>query len=141
MTIQFKPSESLSQVNMTPMIDCVFQLLLFFMLASQFKDYEDTTNELNMPSASAAAPLIADSDTLFVDINKEGAYFIKNRQVTPDELRAELHRLAIDNRLTAQVGIRADAATPFQFVIGVVGMCQAEGITDYQTVTRQAVEE
>ncbi|NJN40101.1 MAG: biopolymer transporter ExbD [Gammaproteobacteria bacterium] len=124
---------------MTPMIDCVFQLLLFFMLVSQFREYEDSTNDLNMPSASAAAPLIADSETLFIDINREGHYFVRSRQVMPEELRGEIHRLAIDNRLTAKVGIRADATTPFQFVVAVVGMCQAEGINDYQTVTRQEV--
>ena len=136
MTIAFKPSESLSQVNMTPMIDCVFQLLLFFMLASQFKDYEDHDIPLNLPAASEARPLSEDVPITAIQVNDAGEVFIQARKLSWEELDDELHRVAADNRLTARVRLRADKNAKVASIVQVINRCIKSQIRDYTLTTQ-----
>jgi len=135
MAISFKQSDSLSQVNMTPMIDCVFQLLLFFMLASQFKDFEDKDIPLSLPSASEAQPLTAESPLTSVQVNQAGEIYMQARKLTWEELDDELHKVAANNRLTARVRISADKNAKVDAIVQVINLCIKAQIRDYTLTT------
>lgn len=136
MTVSFKPSDALSQVNMTPMIDCVFQLLLFFMLASQFKDFEDQDLSIELPSASEAAPLVAETETIYVNVNSAGEYFVRNRKLSLEELDDYLQQAAANNRLTTKVEIRGDRRVALDAVAQVLNLCAKAQITNTKIATQ-----
>ena len=65
---------------MTPMIDCVFQLLLFFLVASHFEEEAKVSGEgsleANLPEAAAAMPMVMRPRELIININARGEFYI-----------------------------------------------------------------
>jgi biopolymer transport protein ExbD len=75
MAVKIKKSDALGMLNMTPLIDVVFQLLIFFLVATRFAQ-EDRELDVTLPSASAAQPLIAEPSQLYVNIDAAGRFFV-----------------------------------------------------------------
>jgi biopolymer transport protein ExbD len=124
MAINFKQSDALSQVNMTPMIDCIFQLLLFFMLASQFKDYEDQQIDSQLATASEATAMADSANDIIVDVNHEGKYFVRAQELDLDGLAAIFERASINNRLATKVFVRADKRVAYEYVVQVENLAK-----------------
>ena len=77
-------------VNLTPMVDIVFLLVIFFLVGAQFTDRERQV-EIELPTASAtAAPLTDPPDEIVVNLDAAGQLFLADRPVTPAELEREL---------------------------------------------------
>ncbi len=72
MTVAIKKSTALGKLNLTPMIDVVFLLLIFFLVATRFEEQERELNVV-LPQASEAMPLTAKPKELFVNVDREGA--------------------------------------------------------------------
>ena len=64
MAVKIKKSSALVALNITPLIDIVFLLLIFFMVMSRFED-EDNKLDVTLPSASEAKPLISKPSEVF----------------------------------------------------------------------------
>ncbi|MBS62757.1 biopolymer transporter ExbD [Salinisphaera sp.] len=77
-------------VNLTPLIDVVFLLLIFFMVSSRFVDEKDLPLEL---PAAASAQAMAATEAVIVDIDADGVYRINGRQTQAGELIASLRAL------------------------------------------------
>ena len=75
MAVRIKKGVALSSLSLTPLIDVVFLLLIFFLVASRFAQ-EDREMDFPLPSASEAKPLIVQPRDLFVNIDKDGRVFI-----------------------------------------------------------------
>jgi biopolymer transport protein ExbD len=133
MAVQLKKGGALDVVNMTPMIDCIFQLLLFFMLAAQFKDTEPQEIPAPLPSASSAAPLTSEP-AILLDIDRDGNYSIQKHTVARQELVEVLRQAAADNRLTTKVRIRADKDGALEHAVRAMDMCKQAGL-EYTLVT------
>ena len=71
MTVKIKKGSVFELLNITPLIDVVFQLLLFFLVATRFEQ-EDRELDVKLPAASEARPLVASARTLFVNIQHPG---------------------------------------------------------------------
>src|SRR3954462_5209335 len=72
--------------NMTPMIDVVFQLIIFFLLSSHLAKQE---KELPLPLPAAASGRVEAADNrprLTVNVLADGTLLVANRAVTPDDL-------------------------------------------------------
>lgn len=134
MTVNIKKGSALDQLNMTPMIDVVFNLLIFFMVASEFAK-EDRQLDVQLPAASEAMPLTAKPKEIFVNVDSNGRFFMENRQVSEDEVDAYLQRAARDNPVNQSVIIRADKRVPLDYVVKVMNLCNRAKITDYTLTT------
>lgn len=103
-------------ITLTPLIDVVFLLLIFFMVSTTF----DKTSELQiqLPEASAK-PVEAPPKVLEVAVNAQGAYFINGQQVTGTSIDALLRALVrtVGQERDMPVILRADATTPYQAVV------------------------
>lgn len=111
-------------INITPLIDVVFILLIFFMVSTRFVDEQDLALEL--PSAGASS-MAAQSPALVVDITDDGRYRIDGASVSAAELVASMRalhaqypqrslRLRADSDARHGVVVRAmDAATQAGF--------------------------
>jgi biopolymer transport protein ExbD len=129
---------SVQDLNLTPMIDLVFNLLIFFMVTTEFAKEE---NELAvvLPAASAAMPLTAKPKEIFVNVTDKGEFFMLNKRVSEEEIETYLIRAARNNPVQQKVIIRADKRVPFASVVKVMDLCNKADIKDY-TVTTEANE-
>jgi biopolymer transport protein ExbD len=115
-------------INMTPMIDVTFQLIIFFLLSSHLAQQE-TQAELDLPSASSGRQAAADErPRLNVNVTADGSVMLGSTPTPPDEisrrLRIEHQRLGSD----LEVRIRADRGVPFRAIEPILLACADAGI-------------
>lgn len=117
-------------IDMAPMIDCVFLLLIFFLVATEF---EKTERELatQLPQASEAMPITAKPKELTVNVDKDGRIIVNRQTLTEAQLLAALQQAAANNPGRQKVIIRADRRCVWQHVVTVMDLCNKAHIRDY----------
>jgi biopolymer transport protein ExbD len=128
--------DELPSMNMTPMIDVVFLLLIFFMVGTKMSDSEREI-ALQVPVVRDAAPLIDAPSHREILVFEDGRIELDKQAVTLDELRDEL---AAAKREYADLGVivRGDAKGDFQNVATVLSACREAGIDDMGISVRVA---
>jgi biopolymer transport protein ExbD len=129
MTVVIKKSSALNKLNLTPMIDIVFQLLIFFLVATKFEE-EERDLDLQLPQASEAMARIAKPKELFVNVSHEGKIFVGGRQLTDAELLTTLRQAQANNPGRQTVIIRGDERTAWKRAVDVMNQCSKAGIRD-----------
>lgn len=127
-------SRALGSLTMTPLIDVVFLLLIFFLVSTQFAD-EEREIEMELPTASQALPLTAQPAELFVNINRDGNFFIDGQYRQEEAIEDILRQAVANNPLTQTVVIRADKRAPWQSVLTAIDLCKKSGIYNYTAIT------
>ena len=122
-------------VNFTPMIDVVFNLLLFFMVTAQVDQQQENEISMQLPSASEARPLTATPKEIFININHVGQIFVNNRAVTPAELDTFLQQSVVNNPTNQTVIIRADKRVAFDHIVTVMNACDKARLFDRKVTT------
>lgn len=130
MAIKINKGRAGELFNFTPMIDVVFNLLIFFMVSTHFAK-EEQEMLVSLPEASQAMPLTARPTEIFVNIDAQGNYFVRTQQVTSDELEAILRQAARDNPVNQAVVIRADRRADWDSIANAMKLCNLAGIRDY----------
>jgi len=118
-------------LEMTPMIDVVFLLMIFFLVASKL-DEDDRSIEVVLPQASAAKPLTSRPREFVINIDRQGRLFAGATPVSQEELALLLRQAAADNPQGQTVILRADEETAHKFVVAAMDACVQAGIEDYQ---------
>jgi biopolymer transport protein ExbD len=117
------------QLNLTPMIDVVFLLVIFFMAATKFSN-DQRDIELELPSVNAQGTQLVDAeDPLQVLVNAQGATLLDGRQLELEALTAELQRAASE-RPGVEVLLSADSSAGFESVARAMAACRAAGISN-----------
>lgn len=116
------------QMNMTPMIDCVFLLLIFFLVATRLEEHTPRI-PLRLPDVVDRGALSAAPEKVVVSVYRDGAITLDNAPVTLDQLTA---RLAAVRRQYADLGVlvRGDAKGEYQRVAEVLNACKQAGIKE-----------
>jgi biopolymer transport protein ExbD len=124
------------KIDMTPIIDCVFQLLLFFLVASRFEEESRTGTEgelaAELPSAAEAMPLVAKPREVIVNVNRQGRFIVSSQALSEPDLAALFHRAVTDNPGRQTVLIRGDERANWKYVARVMSLCNQAGIKDYR---------
>jgi len=117
------------EFSMAPLIDVVFQMLVFFLVASSWGVMKEQQLELELPSAqSSSAPQEA-PDELVIDVRRDGSLFLRGRELERTALQGELAGLARANpRLP--VTIRGDRLVHHEDVVAVMDACGLAGLTN-----------
>lgn len=127
------------EVNLTPLIDVVFILLIFFMVSTTF--LKESEIKIELPEASGE-PLEEHREQLEIVIDAEGHYFIDQQQVVNTEL--ETLKKAIQKYIGDQtelpVVIRADRTTPYEAVIRAMDATAQMGLLNMSLATSQPEE-
>ena len=124
-------------VNLTPLIDVVFLLLIFFMVSTTFE--QQSRIKIDLPEASAA-PTSQEDESLEILIDAQGRYFIGDQQVvktTAKTLKSAISK-AVGEREGLAVTIRADAETPHQAVITALDVTSQLGLTHISLATSKS---
>ncbi len=134
MPVKIKKGDALGNLNMTPIIDIVFNLLIFFLVASKFEENERAL-EVVLPQASEAMPLTEKPAELFVNISEAGQFVIEKEFLTEAQLVARLKQAAANNPGRQTVVIRGDERSPLKAAAAVMNACNQAGIHDYRLAT------
>lgn len=137
--MQFKTpnNEAELDVNLTPLIDVVFLLLIFFMVSTTF----DTTSQLkiDLPEADIEKTAI-ELQKLEISINAKGYFFINGKQLASKNrsaLLAALNRHVVDSSDELSVIIQSDASTPVQSLVTAMDVVGRLGLSNLSIVTTQ----
>lgn len=117
---------------MTPMIDVVFLLIIFFLISSHLTRQENQTR-LPLPVATTAAhPAQMDTLKIVVNVDQAGQMTLGTQAVTIEEfsqrLAATLARLEEDERGRFEVRIRCSRETPYRFMQPIMNACVGQSI-------------
>ena len=122
------PQKSEVEVNMAPMIDMVFLLLIFFMVASVVKELDKKEN-IKIPTAEYAKVPEDPKGRYIIQIDNENQLYRGRSPTTMDELREEIDReLEINPNLRIQV--RADELVHYKTTKNIMIMCAELGAID-----------
>ena len=136
MAVKIKRSTVAGTLSLTPLIDVVFLLLIFFLVTSEFEE-EERRIDIVLPTATSAVPMTSKPREIVIDIDEDGIVYLGGQPISGDNLE-ELLRAAVANNPTNQSAvIRADRATAFQPVVGVMDVCNRAGVSDYTVTTQE----
>jgi len=113
--------------NLTPVIDVVFLLLIFFLVATRF-DQEEKEIDTRLPKVVQARPVASGRQQIIVNISAKGDYKIEGKNYTAQDLANLLHEEGTLNRDMQTVQIRCDERADFKFPARVMGICEHERI-------------
>jgi biopolymer transport protein ExbD len=116
-------SEEESEVNLTPMLDVVFIMLIFFIVTASF--VKEAGIDVNRPDAQTAEK--KEQGNILVAISPTGQIWIDKRQVDPRALRANIERLKAENPQGAVV-IQADEESKNGLLVKVMDAARLAGI-------------
>ncbi len=138
MKFERQSTEELS-VNLTPLIDVVFLLLIFFMVTTTFT--RDNNLLINLPEASGE-PLDALPEQLEILVARNGAYSVNGRGLVNNQIQTLMDAVQEisggDNALP--IIITADAQTSYQSVVTVMDAVAQLGFSRLNIVTREEAE-
>lgn len=111
-----------ASMNMTPMIDIVFQLLIFFLLTTNFITTEGI--QVKLPQAKATAAQVQEEITVF--ISREGRIFVQQQELTESQLHDRLRTLVAATR-NKLVIVKADREIMLNRAVKVMDIARKAG--------------
>ncbi len=118
-----KPSEA--EIDMTPMLDVVFIMLIFFIVTTSF--VKEAGVQVKSPIARTAET--KKNASLFIAVTKQGEVWIAKKKYKPEQVRAQVEKLRHDNP-DGQVVIQADVEAKAGIVLKVLDQIKAAGVAD-----------
>ena len=137
---EFAPTRRARTPSLTPMIDVVFLLLIFFMISTTFE--RQAALKIALPEASAVADSSEQPERLEFVLDPDGRIYLNDSQLVdsrPATIRAALEQTAGETRDLAVV-VRADAQTPHHYVVTVMDVTGQLGFTRLSIATQQVSE-
>jgi len=132
-----KDSEQDLDINLTPLIDVVFLLLIFFMVSTTF----DKNSQMNIHLPEASGEQREDKGVLSLSIDDQGRYYLNRSQLANNQLNTLKRVLekAAPNKDT-KLMISADKNTPYQYVVRAMDAARQVGINNFAIATTQVKE-
>lgn len=138
--MNFRPrkTEEIS-INLTPLIDVVFLLLIFFMVSTTFDRHAELKIELPRAGTDTSA-LESQVIDLVIDVN--GRYFVNGRELINSQAQTlrEVLLLTMEGDTQKPLVIRADARTPHQSVVTAMDVAAKLGLSRLSIATTGTLE-
>ena len=126
-------------LNITPLIDVVFLLLIFFMVSTTFQRESEISIELPESSGKAAE---SDKKIIEISIDNQGHYYINQRRVKDNDIATLKNALSIVRGDTKEpkLIISADKLTPHQSVVRAMDAARQLGLVHLTFATKQSAK-
>ena len=126
------PDESMS-IDMTPLVDCIFAIILFLLVCSSFLEAIEQDLAVDLPKQGKAVKVAAPpSRPIVVNVRYlpggKAFYHVENQPMSLAALTANLSRAKVRNR-DQSVVIRGDRNVKWENIAAVMGCCAQVGIT------------
>ncbi len=128
-------SDELPQINMTPMVDVVLCLLVFFMAATRLYDWDESEFAVRVPEVADAAPLTQAPEDLTLTVLAPNKVALGDRTLDLDAVTATLTD-ARKRYADQGVMIRGDGKLAYQDLADVLSACNAAGIRNVRLPVR-----
>ena len=123
---------TLNEINITPLLDLAFVLLIIFVITTPMLE-----RNLDLKLPEGGGPKKPDSrDNVLTEVSLTGVYSFKGRPVA-DVAALERELVAEYRRNTNMVVvIRADASSQFRYPVGIIDLCRKNGINRFDIPTQ-----
>ena len=126
MRIKCNDDDQAAEVNMTPIIDMVFLLLIFFLVATKFADVERDVR-IKPPSSRNARAITEIPSEIIINITNEGRMLIAGQERGLGDIDQLLAKATAGNPQQAVV-MRGDRAAILQYAVNVLDLCEKHGV-------------
>lgn len=128
MLISTRHEESKPSIELTPVIDMVFLLLIFFLVATT---YHQTEREMQimLPEATAGGPISVSLRELVINVTADGSIIVGGQTIGAGDLGAIVTE-AVRTNPEQKVSVRGDRAASYEAVARVLDICKASGIQE-----------
>lgn len=130
-----RPNDDPPEVNMTPMIDMVFNLLIFFLVATRFANIERDVR-VHPPMSQSARPVTALPQELVVNVTRQGQFMVAGRLRSIEEIDTLLAEAVKVNARQAVV-IRGDREAVLQHAVDILDRCERHNVERTYLTTRK----
>jgi biopolymer transport protein ExbD len=128
MLIDESDVESSIHIDFVPMADVLFNLLIFFLLATTIAQVEREM-QIALPVAGSSAPISAALREIVVNVANDGQIVVGGRKMQVEELRATVVD-AVKQNADQKVTVRGDRHTAYENVVRVLDVCKAGGVQE-----------
>jgi biopolymer transport protein TolR len=135
-TASSRDSTTISQINVTPLVDVMLVLLVIFMVTAPIIQQGV---QVNLPQAKAAA-IPGTDELLVVSIAKNGRIYLNDNVMTLDELGAKMRAIR-SNLSDKQVYVRADQDVRYGLVMQTIAELKQAGIDRVGMITRPTLDD
>lgn len=125
MLIKSDESDTSTHVDFVPMVDVLFNLLIFFLLATSLKQAEREMH-IALPAARAPGPISAALREIVINVDAEGRAVVAGKTVSPEELK-QMIETAVSANAEQKVSIRGDRRAPYEHIVAVLDICKGAG--------------
>ncbi len=115
-------------IELTPLIDMVFLLLIFFLVATTFNQTEREM-QIALPFAGSAGPISGALREIIVNVNAEGGIIVGGRTIEDDDLRSLINDAVAINP-DQKVTVRGDRSTAYVHIVRVLDVCKGSGVQE-----------
>jgi biopolymer transport protein TolR len=133
--MQRKEHHTLAEVNIIPLVDVVFVLLIIFMVTAPMMH---RGIEVQLPQAGVGA--MGPEEKLIITITGDRQVYLNDRQVSLEDLRDLLQNLNL-SKPEETVYIRSDQSVPYGFVVSTIAKIKEAGIQKIGLVTSPVISE
>ena len=118
-------------INMTPMIDVTFLLIIFFLVSSHLSNQENNV-KLDLPLAANAidASLVTSEHSLTINLTPEGMIQLGGGEVSIEQLANLLGKRMAQVEGQLQVRIRCDSGSAYSLISPILKSCARAGVSD-----------
>ena len=115
-------------LELTPLVDMVFLLLIFFLVATTFHQTEREI-AIALPEAATAQPISAALREIVINVDAQGAVVVNGRSLTLEELTGMISR-AVEANAEQKVTVRGDRSVVYEAIVRVLDACLAGGVQE-----------
>lgn len=115
-------------LDFVPMVDVLFNLLIFFLLATTLHQTEREM-QVALPQTRLAGPLTAAPREIIINVDAQGGIIVAGRRLSDEELLTMLRGATAANP-SQKVNLRGDRASSYASISHVLDLCKAAGITE-----------
>jgi biopolymer transport protein ExbD len=133
MPLKIGPIEE-PQMNLTPLIDVVFNLLIFFMVGTRFAELEREF-DVQLPVVTDAQPLTSLPDEIVVNVYSDGRIVVNRTDMSLEDLEIRLKE-ARARYADQAVLIRGDSQGIYQHVMDILSACHRAQIKNFSLATQ-----
>lgn len=123
-----RPGMENVEIGMSSLIDCVFLLLIFFLVSTMTKK-ENRDIDIALPTSVSSLDVAPDNNTMVIGINVKKELFYNGRKVTLNELNGILQNLA-EKSPDRRIRLDCDRSVAFSRVVEILDVCSFRGLTN-----------
>lgn len=112
-------------IDFVPMVDVLFNLLIFFLIATSMVQAEREMR-IALPHAASSGPITASLRDLVINVNAEGRAFVGGKEVD-DAALTQMLKAALATNPDQKVSVRGDRAATYASVAHVLDVCKGAG--------------